>query len=164
MLYIRFFHEFKKKHYGTSFLFLICIGSSLLVLFIVFTILLGDYALAFIIVSFIYIGYLIYTVVLNNDIGFSLFITLLVLFLLLLFIPIQFGGLKGQKVMFNEYDNNICFLYTYYGNYDGLYEFKSNDDILLIPIEKGYILYNYKVKKLNLHFYFYLFRNNTDRI
>ena len=73
---------------------------------------------------------------------------LLSIICLLLEIPIQLGGLKGQEIIYHSYDNvdNKCYMYSYYGVDDGLYQFKNGKKIVFIPIDKGYIEYSYSIK------------------
>ena len=71
----------------------------------------------------------------NNLMIIILYITLI------LEIPISLGGLKGQEVIYYDMENSIEKEYIYYGNYDGLYQFSDNDNIYLIPIDNGYIMY-----------------------
>ena len=67
--------------------------------------------------------------------------TIILYITLILEIPISFGGLKGQEVTYHDMESSTDKKYIYYGNYDGLYQFSDNDNIYLIPIDNGYIMY-----------------------
>lgn len=87
-----------------------------------------------------YIIYPIIVVLFNNDDVISYFVTILVYTTLILSIPISMGGFKGQNVVFHDNTTNTENEYIYYGNYDGLYQFRKEKDIYLIPIENGYLI------------------------
>lgn len=61
--------------------------------------------------------------------------------IIILYIPIQYGGFKGQLVVYHNYETKEEIECTYYGNYDGLYQFAKDDIITLMPIDSGYIEY-----------------------
>ena len=69
-------------------------------------------------------------------------LTITMFIVIILFIPIQYGGFQGQKVIYHNYESKEGIEYTYHGNYDGLYQFTSENKVLLIPIDSGYIEYD----------------------
>ena len=87
-----------------------------------------------------YIIYPIVVVLFNNDDVISYFVTIFVYTTLIFSIPISMGGFKGQSVLFHDIATNVEGEYIYYGNYDGLYQFRKDKDIYLIPIENGYLI------------------------
>ena len=68
-------------------------------------------------------------------------LTITMFIVIILFIPIQYWGFKGQNVIYHNYESKEEIEYTYHGNYDELYQFTSEDKVFLIPIDSGYIEY-----------------------
>ena len=53
----------------------------------------------------------------------------------------QAEDLKGQDVIYHDYESKQEYKYTYYGNYENSYQFTSGKKVILIPNDKGYITY-----------------------
>lgn len=87
-----------------------------------------------------YIIYPIFVILFNKNDVISNLVTIFVYTTLIFFIPISIGGFKGQRVIFHDNTTNVEDEYIYYGNYDGLYQFRKENDIYLIPIENGYLI------------------------
>ena len=67
--------------------------------------------------------------------------TIILYITLILEIPISLGGFKGKEVIYHDIESSTNKEYIYYGNYDGLYQLSDNDNVYLIPIDNGYIMY-----------------------
>lgn len=96
-----------------------------------------------VIISFSYLVFWpIFVIIVNNKNNFlSEIITVIYLLTIIVNIPMSIGGFKGQEVTYYNYQTEEKNEYTYYGNYDGLYQFVNDDRVILIPIESGYIVY-----------------------
>ena len=68
-------------------------------------------------------------------------VIIIVFMTLIMEIPLSLGGFKGENVIYHNFNTNKKQNYTYYGNYDGLYHFVSENKVILIPIDSGYIEY-----------------------
>lgn len=88
-----------------------------------------------------YILWPIVTLIFNKRDNLNFIYTIVVFIYMIINIPMQLGGLKGQEVIYHEYNNGEKNEYTYYGNYEDLYQFTSEDRVFLIPIDSGYIEY-----------------------
>lgn len=83
----------------------------------------------------------IFIVFLNNRHKISNFITIIMFITLIMNIPMSLGGLRGQEVTYHDFSSNNEYSYIYYGNYEGVYQFVSENEVILIPIDSGYIKY-----------------------
>ena len=70
--------------------------------------------------------------------------TIICFTVIILEVPMSIGGLKGQEVVYYNFDTKEKNKYIYYGNYEGLYQFVSDNKVILLPIDSGYIEYNNK--------------------
>lgn len=61
----------------------------------------------------------------------------------ILLIPLQFGGLSPQEVIFYDYDTKNTSTYSFFGTANDFYQFKDGKNVIIIPIDKGYISYEY---------------------
>jgi len=75
-----------------------------------------------------------------DDCIFNIFI-IVIFFGINLYVPVSLGGLKGQDVIYHDYESKQEYKYTYYGNYENSYQFTSGKKVILIPNDKGYITY-----------------------
>lgn len=57
-------------------------------------------------------------------------------------VPISAGGLKAFPVAFCPFSSEECQTYTFFGEANGLYQFRDGNDILLTPTDSGYIRYD----------------------
>ena len=91
------------------------------------------------------IGYYIFvpTFIIMLDNKYKIYnVAIVILYItLILEVPISLGGFKGQNVLYHDIETNTESQYIYYGNYDGLYQFSNSDNIYLIPLDNGYIIY-----------------------
>lgn len=82
----------------------------------------------------------------GNTIGYALkyLLQLCMCVVMLMQIPMTLGGLRGFGVEFCQNDDTEinCKEYVYYGEYDGLYQFRNSDTIILMPTDAGFIRYN----------------------
>lgn len=65
---------------------------------------------------------------------------------IVLHIPISLGGFEGQEVVFYNEMQKTDEKYTFYGIMDGMYQLTDDNNVYLIPIDKGYLKYK-KTKK-----------------
>ena len=92
-------------------------------------------------ICFCYIIWPVATYIANKRDKLNFIYTILIFVYAIMNIPMQLGGLKGQDVIYHEYSSGEAKEYTYYGNYENLYQFTSEDKVFLIPIDSGYIEY-----------------------
>lgn len=71
----------------------------------------------------------------------SKIVTIIMFMILIMQIPLNMGGFKGQEVIFHSYSEYTSQKYMYYGTYDGLYQLTSHEKVFLIPIDSGYLEY-----------------------
>lgn len=83
----------------------------------------------------------VFIIFFNNKDFISNITAIIFIITLIINIPISVGGLKGQEIIYHSFEKDEKIEYIYYGNYDGLYQFIKDDNVLLIPIEDGYIEY-----------------------
>ena len=142
-LYIKLFNNLKNN---MNKIYIVTIIASLLITYIILSLLLMSYTKSVIEVIIYYIFFPFISIFINGDKDVWKIMILICFYFLVLSIPMQIGGLKAQKVSFIEYDTNssICYMYNYYGINDGLYQFKKGKKVIMIPIDKGYITYIYK--------------------
>lgn len=57
-------------------------------------------------------------------------------------VPISAGGLKAFPVTFCSFSTEECQTYTFFGEANGLYQFRDGDDVLLLPADSGYLRYD----------------------
>ena len=97
---------------------------------------------AFSIIIFYLFTLCLYVFIYNQSRTISkIILTFFISFTLVLGIPANIGGLKGQEVIYCKYDTDKEEHYTYYGISDGLYQFTNEDYVILIPSDSGYIKY-----------------------
>ncbi|MFG6318440.1 MAG: hypothetical protein K1W33_01030 [Clostridia bacterium] len=95
-----------------------------------------------VLLCFVYYFFLpIAMVTINSKYRISNIIIVLLYIMLILEVPISIGGFKGQNVLYHDIETNTNKEYIYYGNYEGLYQFSDDENIYLIPIDNGYIIY-----------------------
>lgn len=61
----------------------------------------------------------------------------------IMLIPMSLGGMRSFRVTFCQLEptEEACVEYNYYGEYNGLYQFRDGDTIMLIPTDTGYLQY-----------------------
>ncbi len=114
----------------------------LMITSIILIIIIGNNRKFVVLLLFYYILYPIFSAIINNNGILADFITISLYVTLILEIPISIGGFKGQDVIYQSIDDCINYEYTYFGNYEGLYQFVDKDkNICLIPMDNGFITY-----------------------
>ncbi len=72
--------------------------------------------------------------------------------LIMMLIPMNFGGFRSREVEYCAHNAQECQDYTYYGISDGLYQFVDSSDgenyVVLISTDSGYIRYTQEKTKL----------------
>lgn len=62
-----------------------------------------------------------------------------------MFIPMSLGGMRSYKVEFCLNDSvaaESCKTYFYYGEFNGLYQFRDDETVILMPTDAGFIRYH----------------------
>lgn len=145
-LYVKLYEEVKRKNKRNIIIYSAYILLSIVTLCLILVFLLMNFFMSFFVVLYMYILYPLFVVYTEEgDKTIGRLISIIVFYYFIMLIPIQYGGLKEQKVMFINYASgeNVCYLYDYYGNSDGLYLFKKDNRVILVPMENGYIMYDY---------------------
>lgn len=65
--------------------------------------------------------------------------------IMIMLIPMSVGGMRSYKVEFCPNDSIIaenCKTYSYYGEFDGLYQFRDDKTVILMPTGAGFIRYH----------------------
>lgn len=65
--------------------------------------------------------------------------------IMVMFIPMSLGGMRSYKVEFCPNDGVVvenCKSYFYYGEFDGLYQFRDGETVILMPTGAGFIRYH----------------------
>lgn len=109
---------------------------------IILVVIMGESRQLFFLLIFYYILYPIFTIIINKSDMITNFFAIVIYITLILQVPISMGGFKGQDVTYHSIDDNTNIEYTYFGNYEGLYQFIDKDkNIYLIPMDNGFITY-----------------------
>ena len=142
---IEFFKRIVKKKKNIIFQMIVQIIVHIVVMLIILSIflfILGNMERTLLICISYYIVFPIIIMLIDSKYKSSNLIIIIFYITLILEIPISLGGFKGQEVLYHNISDNTENEYVYYGNYDGLYQFSDNDNIYLIPIDSGYIIYH----------------------
>lgn len=113
-----------------------------IIIFYVLWFIIGNIERALLLCMIYYIFFPIIMMITDSGYKILNLMTIILYITLILEIPISFGGFKGQEVIYHDMESSTDKKYIYYGNYDGLYQFSDNDNIYLIPIDNGYIMYS----------------------
>lgn len=113
----------------------------LYIVFYILFLLTDDLSTVLKILAFLFILWPISNVLLIKQNILTDIITVICFTAIIIEIPMSMGGLKGQEVIYHSFDTMRENKYVYYGNYEGLYQFVSNEKVFLIPIDSGYIEY-----------------------